>query len=279
MLDRNKKQTVDYLGPDFALGRHITIEYYDCAPDVLLDRHRVETILLEAAQKSGATIVSSSFHQFEPQGVSGVVIIAESHFTVHAWPEHDYAAVDIFTCADTIDLDTAIDAMKTQFLSRRVVISSDQNRGILPSGVQNRAARCDKKVMDRDTLPITWTKVSQDTNSWGVSTSVDLYDCNADLIKDSDHIKGFVKGVCEQLDISGQENAPLVYCDENQTASGFSVIQSAGPAGISGHFAHGTQRAYLDIFSCKQYEPRKIAEFALSYFKSSHYKMRVALRK
>ena len=53
-----------------------------------------------AAQKSGATIINSSFHTFEPQGVSGVVIIAESHFTIHAWPEHDYAAVDIFTeCA------------------------------------------------------------------------------------------------------------------------------------------------------------------------------------
>lgn len=134
LLDKNRKQTATCPGPHFALGRHITIEYYDCAPDVLLDKDRVETILLKAAKESGATIISSSFHQFEPQGVSGVVIIAESHFTVHAWPEHDYAAVDIFTCADNIDLDTAIHSIKAQFSSRRVFISSDQNRGILQSG-------------------------------------------------------------------------------------------------------------------------------------------------
>jgi len=55
--------------------------------------------MLAAAKESGATILGESFHQFSPQGVSGVIIIAESHLTVHTWPEHGYAGADIFTCA------------------------------------------------------------------------------------------------------------------------------------------------------------------------------------
>ncbi len=115
MLEKNKKNYSDAVDSDpsvfppvFALGRQLTIEYYECLAGVLLEKEGVEAILLEAARESGATIISSSFHKFEPQGVSGVVIIAESHFTVHAWPEHDYAAVDIFTCGDNINLDKAI---------------------------------------------------------------------------------------------------------------------------------------------------------------------------
>lgn len=279
LLDKNRKQTATYPGPDFALGRHITIEYYDCAPDVLLDKDRVETILLKAAKESGATIISSSFHQFEPQGVSGVVIIAESHFTVHAWPEHDYAAVDIFTCADNIDLDTAIHSIKAQFSSRRVFISSDQNRGILQSGGKNRMANSDEKVMDRHMLPITWEKMCQHANPWGLTTSVDVYDCSPDMIKDPGSIKIFVSRLCGKLGIIDQENAPSVCYDENETAAGFSMTRSIETSGISGHFAHATHAAYLDIFSCNKYEPRALAEFALSYFRGSHYKMQVALRR
>ena len=90
-----------------ALGRHLTIEYYDCNASILADATRMEAIFVEAAKTSGATVLESSFHEFQPQGVSGIVVICESHFAVHAWPEHDYAAVDIFTCGDQIDFDLA----------------------------------------------------------------------------------------------------------------------------------------------------------------------------
>lgn len=59
--------------------------------------------MLEAACGCGATVLEDSFHYFSPQGVSGVVVIAESHIAIHTWPEHEYAAVDIFTCGTTVD--------------------------------------------------------------------------------------------------------------------------------------------------------------------------------
>lgn len=86
-----------------ALGVHILVEFYDCDKDILNDVSALEISLNQAAEKSGATIVGSHFHTFNPHGVSGVVVIAESHLSIHTWPEYGYAAVDIFTCGDTLE--------------------------------------------------------------------------------------------------------------------------------------------------------------------------------
>ena len=59
--------------------------------------------MLNAAEETGATIIGEIFHQFSPQGVTGVVAIAESHLCIHTWPEYGYAAVDIFTCGDSFN--------------------------------------------------------------------------------------------------------------------------------------------------------------------------------
>ncbi|MEX0679968.1 MAG: adenosylmethionine decarboxylase [Balneolales bacterium] len=86
-----------------ALGRQVLVEFYDCNADVLNDEFLIETIMLEGTRASGASIVSYKFHKFSPHGVSGMVVIAESHVSIHTWPEYSYAAVDIFTCGETID--------------------------------------------------------------------------------------------------------------------------------------------------------------------------------
>ena len=70
-----------------ALGRHLIVEYYDCNPKVLDEIEIIEKAMLEATEKMNATKVAHKFHQFAPQGVSGAVIIEESHLTIHTWPE------------------------------------------------------------------------------------------------------------------------------------------------------------------------------------------------
>jgi len=92
-----------------ALGRHLLLELKDCSPEVLNDLDFLKNCLQNAAEKAGATVITDSFHQFTPQGVSGVVIIAESHLFIHTWPEHNYAAVDIFTCGNTVEPKKAAD--------------------------------------------------------------------------------------------------------------------------------------------------------------------------
>ena len=70
------------------LGRHILVEFYNCDTDILGNHEKIEKIMCEAAIKSNATIVTSCFHKFNPWGVSGAVIIQESHLTIHTWPEY-----------------------------------------------------------------------------------------------------------------------------------------------------------------------------------------------
>jgi S-adenosylmethionine decarboxylase proenzyme len=88
--------------------------------------------MLAAARKGKATIVQDVFHQFSPHGVSGVVVISESHFAIHTWPEYGYAAVDLFTCTQTIQVDEIEIYLRTAFNSRQVE-RVEILRGRLPS--------------------------------------------------------------------------------------------------------------------------------------------------
>jgi spermidine synthase len=86
-----------------ALGRHILVEFYDCSPELMNDVVHIENSMVAAAETAGATVINSTFHHFSPYGVSGVVVIQESHLAIHTWPEYGYAAVDLFTCGDSVD--------------------------------------------------------------------------------------------------------------------------------------------------------------------------------
>jgi S-adenosylmethionine decarboxylase proenzyme len=97
------------------LGRHLLAEFYDCNPNTLNNPALIEEMMTEAAVRCGATVVDKNFHLFSPYGVSGVVIIAESHLAIHTWPEYGYAAIDLFTCGDTCNPEIAYDFLRERF--------------------------------------------------------------------------------------------------------------------------------------------------------------------
>lgn len=101
------------------LGRHILVELYNCDKDILNNHELIETYMKEAAIKAKATIVQSVFHLFNPWGVSGAVVIQESHLTIHTWPEYGYAAVDLFTCGDSVDPWIAFDYLQEMLKSEK----------------------------------------------------------------------------------------------------------------------------------------------------------------
>ena len=103
-----------------ALGRHILAEFFQCNNELLKNTNGIENSMCDAAEKCGATIVKSVFHTFNPYGVSGVVVIEESHLAIHTWPEYGYAAVDVFTCGETIDPWIAVEYLKEQFQADEV---------------------------------------------------------------------------------------------------------------------------------------------------------------
>lgn len=90
-----------------ALGRHMLLELFDCNPEAINNLDVVKTAMVEAAKRAQATIVDVVFHEFNPFGISGVVVIAESHLAIHTWPEYRYAAVDVFSCGDSLQPEVA----------------------------------------------------------------------------------------------------------------------------------------------------------------------------
>ncbi|WP_036036686.1 adenosylmethionine decarboxylase [Leptospira mayottensis] len=117
-----------------ALGKHVIAEFYDCDYEIINNHELVEDIMLKSVDLSGATTIKSVFHRFSPYGVSGVVVVSESHFAIHTWPEYGYCAVDVFTCGDLIDNQAALDYLKEKFGSKNISVV-EMKRGVLNLGV------------------------------------------------------------------------------------------------------------------------------------------------
>lgn len=112
------------------LGRHILIEFYECDSKVLKDTKLIEQYMRKSAEIAGCTIVESVFHEFNPYGVSGAVIVQESHLTIHTWPEHNYAAVDVFTCGGEVNPWKACEFLEEKLVAKKSE-STEIPRGVL----------------------------------------------------------------------------------------------------------------------------------------------------
>ncbi|MFN2128771.1 MAG: adenosylmethionine decarboxylase [Anaerolineales bacterium] len=106
------------------------LELKDCDRERLNDLDFLQSAMLTAAEDCGATVLGTSFHPFQPQGVSGVVVIAESHLAIHTWPEYGYAAVDVFTCGDSVDPWIATKVLQ-EYLGAESIKTVELNRGEL----------------------------------------------------------------------------------------------------------------------------------------------------
>jgi len=113
-----------------ALGKQLLMELKDCNKEILNDVDALKSTLRAAANAAGATVLGESFHRFNPHGISGVVIIAESHLFIHTWPEYGYAAADIFTCGDTVKPEKAAEMLISKLGARHHSIVEMQ-RGTL----------------------------------------------------------------------------------------------------------------------------------------------------
>ena len=102
-------------------GSQVVLDLYECETDHLDDLAWVKRTLVNAALAAGATIIETVFHKFSPWGISGVVVIAESHLAIHIWPEHRYAAVDVFTCGESVQINVATALLAREFRSKRPV--------------------------------------------------------------------------------------------------------------------------------------------------------------
>ena len=126
---RSKKRKGEGKKRLHALGRHLLLELFDCDAEAINSLETVKTSMVEAAKRAQATIVDVVFHEFNPFGISGVVVIAESHLAIHTWPEYRYAAVDVFSCGDVLQPQVAADYLVEQLGATRASVVELQ-RGV-----------------------------------------------------------------------------------------------------------------------------------------------------
>jgi S-adenosylmethionine decarboxylase proenzyme len=113
-----------------SLGQHLIVELYGCDKKTLSSVDKVQNIMIAAAKAANATIIDSIFHHFKPCGVSGVIVIAESHFAIHTWPECGYASLDMFTCGSGTKPWEAFKRVKRNFKATHFSVMK-MERGLL----------------------------------------------------------------------------------------------------------------------------------------------------
>lgn len=111
------------------LGKHFIVELSKCNAKVLNDLSKVKEVLSHAAIQANTEIKELAFHHFYPHGVSGVVVIAESHISIHTWPENGYAALDIYTCGDKANPIIAYEYIAKQFGAKNIHLT-EFHRGL-----------------------------------------------------------------------------------------------------------------------------------------------------
>ena len=121
-------------------------------------------------------------------------------------------------------------------------------------------------------------KEPEQAEMWGLLSSVDLYECDPEIIRDAEAIKRFVVELCDLIEMKRFGETVVVHFGEDEKVAGYSMTQLIETSLISGHFANLTNAAYLDIFSCKMYDPDQVAKFAMQFFKANRFNIQVTKR-
>ena len=121
--------------------------------------------------------------------------------------------------------------------------------------------------------------MTDETKYWGISSSIDLYDCDLTRMQDAEAIREFVKILCERIKMRRYGETQVVYFGDDPRVTGFSMTQLIETSLISAHFADASCAIYLDVFSCASYEPEDVAKFAMEYFDARTYNLNVLYRK
>lgn len=116
-------------------------------------------------------------------------------------------------------------------------------------------------------------------NVWGIATSIDIYECSADLIRDADAIRSFVVELCEIIDMKRFGETQIVHFGEDDRVAGYSMVQLIETSLISAHFANQSNTVYLDVFSCKPYDPEVVRDFAQLFFAGKRSELNVTMRR
>ncbi len=123
-IDPQQLPSANCSNPPSVVGKHCILELYDCNNAKLNDEAFLRTTITSAAKHAGATLLNLITHRFQPQGVTGLALLAESHISIHTWPEKGYAAVDVFTCGDQTMPENACEFLRNELESEKHSLTS-----------------------------------------------------------------------------------------------------------------------------------------------------------
>ena len=118
----------------------------------------------------------------------------------------------------------------------------------------------------------------QEEAPWGLLTSLDIYGCNPDIIRDAEEIQRYAVELCELIEMKRFGECVVTHFGEDERVAGYSMVQLIETSLISGHFANLTNAAYIDIFSCKPYDPQEVAQFSREFFQGEAVQVHVTKR-
>ena len=121
--------------------------------------------------------------------------------------------------------------------------------------------------------------LNTDTAPWGILTSLDLYGCNREIIRDSEKIRRYVIQLCGLIGMKRFGECQVVHFGNDERVEGYSMVQLIETSLISGHFANLTNAAYIDIFSCKTYEPEQVADLSKEFFQAESIEIHITKRR
>jgi S-adenosylmethionine decarboxylase len=123
------------LDTSLRLGEHYICDLSGCNQELLLDSERAYALFAGAVRESGLTVLDEGFYKFSPYGFTGFLLLSESHASLHAWPEHGYCAVDLFTCNLTIDLTPLVENLKAALGAESYTLRRLDRSSVVADGV------------------------------------------------------------------------------------------------------------------------------------------------
>lgn len=114
---------------------------------------------------------------------------------------------------------------------------------------------------------------------WGMASAIDIYKCNPDTIRDADEIRRFTVALCDLIEMKRFGETQVVHFGEDEKVAGYSMVQLIETSLISAHFANQSNTVYLDVFSCKPYDPEKVQTFSQEFFGGTHSILNVTMRR
>ena len=242
------------------LGEHYMCELWGCDSDRLNDNELMKAALLRAITASNLSIVSEGHFDFQPHGLSYFVMLEESHTSLHAWPEHDYCAVDLFICSLEADTNPFFAALQEDLAASHVLVRK-VDRGFRPKELQQQTTTS----LTFGDLP---AKADPQKQPWGWHLVLNLYECDAAAIRSQAGIEQFVVELCDRSEIRRFGDPTVIHFGDDPEIVGYSLLQLVESSNVAGHFSEKYNSAYLDIFSCKQFDPESAMEFCVETFQA-----------